>query len=254
MVVSDCIYRWLLGIYPMSFRQDYGGEMAQLFRDCSRDACQQRGSIGLAGLWLHTLGDLVITVPREHLAELNASESVRPVSTAVGSVERSDTMPWDFVRDRHPFGERLAKVLDQKPAYYQLLISSEPTRRMNDIVESLAMDGDPKQPETTLDLFQELATDLPEKRLARWLTGLRDVAQKIYSPAPPDTAPTVTDKLLRLIYADPRLYELVAAVEPGYGLLDIVESLALEVDIDDVEEMLELMRQLVAQPQISASS
>jgi hypothetical protein len=226
--------------------------MAQLFRDCSRDACQQRGSIGLVGLWLHTLGDLAITAPREHFAELNASDSVRAASAAVGSVERSDTMPWDFVRDKHPFGERLAKVLDQKPAYYQLLISPEPTRRMNDIVESLAIDGDPQQPETTLDLFQELATDLPEKRIARWLTGVRDVARKIYSSAPSASATNVTDKLLRLIYADPRLYELVAAVEPGYGLLDIVESLALEVDIDEVEEMLELMRQLAAEPQMSA--
>jgi hypothetical protein len=55
---------------------------------------------------------------------------------------------------------------------------------------------------------------------------------------------TVTGKLLQLIYAEPRLYELVASVEPGYGLIEILESLALEVDAEEVESMLGLMRQL----------
>jgi hypothetical protein len=34
---------------------------------------------------------------------------------------------------------------------------------------------------------------------------------------------------------DPGLYESVATAEPGYGLLDIVESLALEMNAKEVE-------------------
>ena len=44
--------------------------------------------------------------------------------------------------------------------------------------------------------------------------------------------------------ADPELYELVAAAEPGYGLLDIVKSLALEMNAKEVETAMQLMYQL----------
>ena len=39
-------------------------------------------------------------------------------------------------------------------------------------------------------------------------------------------------------------FELLVAVEPGYGLRDLVEGLALEVNLDEIEPMMALMRQL----------
>jgi hypothetical protein len=201
--------------------------MAQVFRDCVRDACQGGG---LLRLWVRTLGDLLTTVPAEHLAALQ-------------SVERSRMMAWNTGAKDHPFAERLAQVLDREPTYYQLLISTEPTRRMSDVIDCLALDGDWEQPEVTLALFQDLRQDVPEVDMDRWLTRLRDAARRIYAE-PRDEPVGLTDRILRLVYADPHLYELVAAVEPGYGLLDLVESMALEMNLEEVEPALALMREL----------
>ena len=78
----------------------------------------------------------------------------------------------------------------------------------------------------------------------RWLNHLGQAFQTIFTQQgkTPDAQATAT--LLRLIYTDPHLYELVAATEPGYGLLDIVESLALEADAEEVGDMLSLMQTL----------
>jgi hypothetical protein len=153
-------------------------------------------------------------------------------------------MSWNTRAKDHPFTERLAKVLDEDPSYYQLLINTEPTHRMTDLVDSLALEGDPEQPETTLALFQDLRKDVPEAEMDRWLTRLRDAARRTYTSAPPKPATNLPEKIMYMIYADPHLYELLAAVEPGYGLLEVVESLALEANLDEVETMMALMRQL----------
>ena len=153
-------------------------------------------------------------------------------------------MPDATDRNENTFGTHMAEVLEKDPSYYQLLVTNEPTRRMWDLVESLALDSDPLQPETTLALFQELSEDVPESETERWLAGLRDAARRIYQGVPPGD--NLADRLMHLVYTDPGIYELIASAEPGYGLLEIVESLALEGGVDEIEEMLELMRQLAA--------
>lgn len=55
---SERIYRCLLRLYPREFRDEYGHEMALLFR--------ARTSAGAVRLWLQVLGDLVFHAPREH--------------------------------------------------------------------------------------------------------------------------------------------------------------------------------------------
>jgi hypothetical protein len=167
--VSDRLYRLLLMGYPASFRRRYGVEMAQVFRDCVRDACRHGG---LLGLWVCTLGDLLATVPVEHLLALQ-------------SVGRSRMMTWNTGVEDHPFVERLAEVLDREPTYYQLLISTEPTRRMSDVVDCLALEGDWTQPEVTLALFQHLRQDVSEAEMDRWLTRLHDAARQIYTSESP---------------------------------------------------------------------
>lgn len=47
------------------------------------------------------------------------------------------------------------------------------------------------------------------------------------------------------------MYELIAAVEPGYGLLEVVESLALEMNLEEVEPSLALMRELCKESLVS---
>ena len=139
--------------------------------------------------------------------------------------------------DTPPFVEQLAALLVQEPRYVPLLMGDKPTQRIQDIVESLALEGDPHTPQATLALFQALGQDLPEAHLDRWLSGLGEALQTIFSQQPSPSRTEATTALLHLIYTNPAMYELVAASEPGYGLLDIVESLALEADVDGIEDV-----------------
>src|SRR5687767_11641229 len=59
---SERIYRWLLRLYPRDFRDEYGHEMALLFR--------ARTSEGSVRPWLQVLGDLLFHAPREHWSTL----------------------------------------------------------------------------------------------------------------------------------------------------------------------------------------
>src|SRR5215831_7167215 len=68
--VLNRVYCVLLKGYPGEFREKYGADMAQVFRDRCRDESARRGAWGLVLLSLHTVADLVRTVPAEHLDQL----------------------------------------------------------------------------------------------------------------------------------------------------------------------------------------
>ncbi len=68
--LSNRVYRRLLLAYPPTFRQQYGVEMAQVFRTHCRIAFQMAGVGGVLRLWLPTLLDWVWTAARERLASL----------------------------------------------------------------------------------------------------------------------------------------------------------------------------------------
>lgn len=57
------IYAWLLRLYPPRFREEYGEEILQLFRDRARD---ETGFSRRLRLWLDLVADLAISVPREY--------------------------------------------------------------------------------------------------------------------------------------------------------------------------------------------
>lgn len=61
VAVSARLYQLTLIAYPSGFRREYGGEMSRLFRDSSRAAYRQQGSIGVVALWIATLADLAAT-------------------------------------------------------------------------------------------------------------------------------------------------------------------------------------------------
>jgi hypothetical protein len=61
--MSEKIYAWLLRLYPPQFREAYGDEALQLFRDRARD---EKGFLPGLRLWLDLLADLAISVPREY--------------------------------------------------------------------------------------------------------------------------------------------------------------------------------------------
>jgi hypothetical protein len=60
--VSTRLYGWLLFAYPSHFRQRFGGEMRQTFRDCIYFAANRET---LIGFWLRTLVDLFVTAAQE---------------------------------------------------------------------------------------------------------------------------------------------------------------------------------------------
>ena len=61
--MSEKVYAWLLRLYPASFRERYGEEALQLFRDRARD---EKGLVRRLRLWLDLVADLAISVPREY--------------------------------------------------------------------------------------------------------------------------------------------------------------------------------------------
>lgn len=61
--MSEKIYAWLLHLYPSRFREAYGEEALQLFRDRYRD---EQGFLPRLRLWLDLFGDLALSLPREY--------------------------------------------------------------------------------------------------------------------------------------------------------------------------------------------
>src|SRR5258708_19158166 len=67
IIISERLYRLLLLAYPAEFRRAYCREMIKTFRDCCREALQQRGQWGVLRLWGLVLYDLITTTFTEHV-------------------------------------------------------------------------------------------------------------------------------------------------------------------------------------------
>jgi hypothetical protein len=61
--MSEKIYAFFLRLYPAHFRQEYGDEALQLFRDRSRD---EKGFLPRLRLWFDLLFDVTISLPKEY--------------------------------------------------------------------------------------------------------------------------------------------------------------------------------------------
>ena len=70
------VYQLLLNMYPTQFRQEYGADMLQVFRDCCLRAFHHGGKIGILKLWIITLLDFLRSVLTEHMQkEIDMSKS-----------------------------------------------------------------------------------------------------------------------------------------------------------------------------------
>lgn len=54
------LYRWLLRLYPVAFRENYSGPIERDFRD---ELAESGGGWALAALWIRLLADLAVSVP-----------------------------------------------------------------------------------------------------------------------------------------------------------------------------------------------
>ena len=85
--MSEKIYAWFLRLYPSHFREAYGDEALQLFRDRCRD---ETGFCPRLRLWLDLLSDLAVSVPRQY-------GFVQPVMIGASVQSRLSGMPLFFV-------------------------------------------------------------------------------------------------------------------------------------------------------------
>ena len=77
---SDRAYQCLLALYPTGFRRAYKVQMAQVFRDCCRDALRKGGVSSVVLLWMVALADLATNALSEQ------------VTTALSSIEQRDVL------------------------------------------------------------------------------------------------------------------------------------------------------------------
>ncbi|GCE30430.1 hypothetical protein KDA_59140 [Dictyobacter alpinus] len=67
---SERLYQWLLLAYPSEFRQEYGQEMVQTFRDCYREEIDDGGTLRLFPFWSTVFYDFVKSVTIEQFLQL----------------------------------------------------------------------------------------------------------------------------------------------------------------------------------------
>jgi hypothetical protein len=84
--MSEKIYACLLRLFPSHFRESYGDEALQLFRDRAHD---EKGFFPRVRLWLDLLADVAVSLPRQY-------RYVRPVLTDA-AVQRLEGAPAFFV-------------------------------------------------------------------------------------------------------------------------------------------------------------
>jgi hypothetical protein len=78
------IYRSILWIYPEGYRDEYGLDLVQAFRDLSREVSDMRS---LIVLWVHLVGDLLASAWTEQLdVRRNAMELWKRVLAGVGTL------------------------------------------------------------------------------------------------------------------------------------------------------------------------
>lgn len=80
--LSQRVFTQLLALYPREYRQEYGPLMAQLFKDCSREAASQGGAAALLELWVTSLLDVFKTALEAHLKEFWHMDKEKTIRTA----------------------------------------------------------------------------------------------------------------------------------------------------------------------------
>jgi hypothetical protein len=77
IALSEKVYRKLLRLYPEKHRREFGGQMAQLFRDQCRDSWKTGHHAGLLKLWLRTLPDFGKTCVVEQISKIERTNIMK---------------------------------------------------------------------------------------------------------------------------------------------------------------------------------
>ena len=68
--LSEKVFGGLLRLLPFDFRDEFGSEMQEVFREQQAAVMQERGALKLLQLWWETIAGIVGVAPREHLSIL----------------------------------------------------------------------------------------------------------------------------------------------------------------------------------------
>src|SRR5918995_4374537 len=145
------MYRWLLRLYPASFRNEYGREMAAVFARERRDT---RTALGMAALWLRAIADTCVNaagIPSDILRQdlrytlrtlrrtpAFALTAVTVVALGIGATTAAFSLA-DFVLIRplpFPEADRLVRLSEQRPGFPRLELAPANYRDLKQMATS----------------------------------------------------------------------------------------------------------------------
>ena len=145
------MYRWLLRLYPASFRNEYGREMATVFARERRDT---RTALGMAALWLRVIADTCVNAAGIHrdifrqdlrytLRTLRrtpafALTAVTVVALGIGATTAAYSLA-DFVLIRplpFPEADRLVRFSEERPGFPRMELAPANYRDLKQMATS----------------------------------------------------------------------------------------------------------------------
>jgi predicted permease len=147
----SAIYRWLLRLYPVSFRNEYGREMATVFARERRDT---RTALGMAALWLRVIADTCVNAALIHWDILSqdlrytlrtlrrtpafALTAVTVVALGIGATTAAFSLA-DFVLIRplpFPEADRLVRFSEERPGFPRMEVAPANYRDLKQMATS----------------------------------------------------------------------------------------------------------------------
>ena len=145
------MYRWLLRLYPASFRNEYGREMATVFARERRDT---RTALGMAALWLRVIADTCVNAVGVHWDILRqdlrytlrtlrrtpafALTAVTVVALGIGATTAAFSLA-DFVLIRplpFPEADRLVRFSEERPGFPRMELAPANYRDLKQMATS----------------------------------------------------------------------------------------------------------------------
>ena len=72
--LSERIYKGMIELYPSRYRNEFGGEMIQLFQNMYHDARNTDNDMEMFSLWMRIIPDYFISLTKEHLSNLRGGD------------------------------------------------------------------------------------------------------------------------------------------------------------------------------------
>ena len=123
--MSERVYACLLRLLPAGFRDAYGADALELFRDRSRD---ERGLFRRLRLWNDLLFDLAISIPREYRLARSTPSGPR-ASSDFGTIPSFDVLAADRI---HPTSLLLGSMLTTLALGALTILSSHVSTRLGE--------------------------------------------------------------------------------------------------------------------------